>query len=264
MASEGSNAVVVPIVRLPLAPEERFALESLDRSECPVERVALAPEGLDTTTLGLKPLWFPRCWFRSRDDYSRLLLSSGFYEALRPFSAVLILQLDAIALANRFSWAFSLPQDFVGAPLLDRNRIPHRVGNGGLSLRRVQACLDVLAAPRPPVGRILRLLLGGLPDQPQPLQGFRRRLRVLRQTLRPAATYASSYTLNEDLFWSDRARIFDPHFRVAPLATGLEFAFDRNPEGCFAAARGRLPFGAHGWLTNGASFWRSQVPWLAA
>ncbi len=86
-----------------------------------------------------------------------------------------------------------------------------------------------------------------------------KRLRVLKEARRGIGWYAGRYSLNEDRFWSDRARLFDPGFRIAPVATALSFAFERAPRHCYAANGGRLPFGCHAWPRWDRAFWEPHL-----
>jgi hypothetical protein len=68
-----------------------------------------------------------------------------------------------------------------------------------------------------------------------------------------------NYSLNEDLFWSDRARLFQPKFKIAPLDMSLRFSFDAYPNVCFQQNGRRLPFGAHAWARWDREFWEPYL-----
>ena len=90
-------------------------------------------------------------------------------------------------------------------------------------------------------------------------RGLLKKQEVLRAAGKGIDSYTASYTLNEDHFWSDRAVLFRPEFNVAAVQQGLEFAFERHPEVCFARNRNRLPFGCHAWAKWGREFWIAKL-----
>ena len=90
------------------------------------------------------------------------------------------------------------------------NGQPWRAGNGGLSLRRIEAMRRILAR--------------------QDVQQF-----------------LSSYDRNEDLFWSLEAPRFDPEFRIPTASEALAFSMESDPRACFALNGNALPFGCHYW-----------------
>ncbi len=168
-----------------------------------------------------------------------------------------------------------------------------RVGNGGFSLRKVSSFLRVLTSPHiPPWTKLFTHPFPDLavqrsprpPDRapggkslfPSPVQGegsgvgvsspfperregrgvgLSHRFRILRAARRGVRWYTQNYTLNEDLFWSDRARLFDPGFDIAPIPTALRFAFERFPRYCYEQNHHQLPFGAHAWPKHDRQFW---------
>ena len=84
------------------------------------------------------------------------MLNPNFYQRFRRFEYILIYQLDAFVFSDRLEEFCRLGYDYIGAPwpLGDGNKHNEElvvegnhfltVGNGGFSLRRVQACIDAL------------------------------------------------------------------------------------------------------------------------
>jgi hypothetical protein len=127
-----------------------------------------------------------------------------------------------------------------------------------------RGCLAVLSDRQessPARARLRHLFTAAIPDHPRRfnVQSLRQRLRVLREVKRGAAWYTEHYTVNEDRFWSDRARLFDPDFKIAPPADGLRFAFECAPRHCFEANRRQLPFGCHAWARHDREFWQPYL-----
>lgn len=261
--SAASCLGLVPIYRWPLSRHEGHALEFLLRQLGDREIRLIAPTSLSITGLGWAIERFPDHCFANRDSYSQLLLSRNFYARFAEWEWLLIVQPDALVLGPDITPWLEQPWDYIGAPWLGPDGSFHRVGNGGLCLRRTAACIRVLEAPRP-ASSFAGILPGThAPDltlSPWPKRFFEA-LRIWRETRCSAAAYASRYTLNEDRFWSDRASIFDPTFRVAPVAAGLQFSFEQAPRLAYSIT-GKLPFGTHAWETYDRSFWLDAVPGL--
>ncbi len=264
MSLQPSVAVVVPLYRFPLQAEEEQALKHLDTFLGGYDRYFITPESLSPDRPGFERRPFPDDYFTSVEAYSRLLLSAFFYQAFQDYRFILIYQLDSLVFADRLAEWCETDFDYVGAPWLADPTVPEqgfsRVGNGGFCLRRIASCLRVLESRRyleRRVGFLRDLLRAPLPDlAPRRLL---KRARVLREAQRGVGIYAKSYTLNEDRFWSDRARLFWPGFRIAPVKAALSFAFERAPGYCFQQNGGRLPFGCHAWQRWDRAFWEPHL-----
>jgi Protein of unknown function (DUF5672) len=142
MDGVGRFAVVVPWGGEP-APDMDAALHgitvSVPRSSA-VDRLQVSPAYVRKLD-GLDFMPMPAQYFRDSNGFNALCQSRPFWDALRPYQWVLIHQLDALLLNVGNPFAFvSLEYDFVGAPWPDDlHPDGWRVGNGGLSLRRVSA-----------------------------------------------------------------------------------------------------------------------------
>ncbi len=258
-----SVAVVVPVYRQELLADERLSLRHLEAHLAGYDRFFIAPESLSPRHPGFEVKAFPDHYFESVDTYSRLLLSAFFYRSFERYRYILIYQLDCLVFSDSLAEWCDAGWDYLGAPWLvdpaNPDRGFSRVGNGGFSLRRIDACLRVLEATG--VGgagaSLSDLLRAPLPD----LAPYRllKRLRVLKEARRGVDWYAGHYSLNEDHFWSDRATLFDPGFRIAPADVALGFAFERAPRYCFARHSDKLPFGCHGWARWDRAFWEPHL-----
>jgi hypothetical protein len=227
----------------------------------------IQPQHLGTVLPGCEPVRFPDEYFLNVDAYSRMLLSPFFYEAFSSFDYILIYQLDCLVFSDDLAYWCSLGLDYIGAPFFRKNvrrpRFSH-VGNGGLSLRNVHAFSRALHSSRfmqTPVSlwaEFFRTRLPDLADVPFWRRWYKK-MQILRQARRGVQWYANQYTLNEDRFWSDRARLFDPKFQIAPLAVGLSFAFEQNPRYCFERNDRRIPFGCHAWAKWDSAFWEPYI-----
>lgn len=157
---EKTNVVVtIPVYRETLSADEERSF----RRSCAVygkkySVVAFAPESVDMAVYvaifpDLKIERFPDSYFRSIGDYSRLLLSEEFYERFADFEWLLICQLDVWVFRDELEYWCSCNIDFLGAPIparhdpgIKRDSDLYVSGNGGFSLRKISATLDVLRA----------------------------------------------------------------------------------------------------------------------
>ena len=191
-----------------------------------------------------------------------------FYEMFTDYEYVLIYQLDCLVFSDQLTESCHTDLDYIGAPWFRSTTDPSkgfsRVGNGGLSLRKVEGFLRVIDSRRyveQPVSYWKDLCLRRLNDirglaMPQRLI---KKLRILRDLRRGVRWYMSEYTLNEDRFWSDRATLFDPDLKIAPKEVGLRFSFERFPRYCFEKNNRRLPFGCHAWTQYERTFWEPYL-----
>ncbi len=180
--------------------------------------------------------------FASIEEYNRLLLSPDFYARYAGFAFMLILQTDAIVFRDELDFWCARPFDYVGAPWpkpfeLDVQTgrfeggagkyVRVLVGNGGLSLRRIAKCRQLL-------------------------QEFPVEVQVFTQS-------GSS----EDLFFSVMGSL-SGDFVIPNEVTASRFAMEGLPSHYFKINGGHLPMGAHAWLKNEPAFWRQAMPDMAA
>jgi hypothetical protein len=231
-------AVVIPVWRPTLGPDETLSLRRCLSVLGTHSVTLIAPEGLSTDALplaGATPIVerFAPEFFHGIDGYNRLMLSADFYGRFAAYDYILLHQLDAFVFADRLADWCARGYDYVGAPwigdgwpedmsplkrrLLRAITSPRtRVGNGGFSLRRVSS--------------------------------FQRALQRLRPIVR-------RWTSNEDLFWSVVARRA-ASFRIPLAAEAMTFAFELEPRRCYEELGRTLPFGCHAWPRYDPDFWR--------
>lgn len=236
-----SVVILVPIYKPELNPLERLSLDHALPLLHGQEIFFLAPEGLevsfyeehyDATCIRL-----PREHFLSVEAYSRLLLSDAFYERFLDYEFMLILQTDVFLFRNDLPTWLSRPFDYVGAPWPDGfdlfvncdqfvnpygKRVYTRVGNGGLSLRRVRKCLS---------------LIREFPD---------------------ASRVFVHQGSNEDLFFSIMGALSED-FVIPNEMTAARFCLELRPEYYYGVGGQRLPMGAHAWWRTSPDFWISHI-----
>lgn len=254
-----SVAIAVPFYRERISRDEKLSLDYLNRCLSRYEKYIVAPNNLKAYIPEWQVVRFKDENFLSTTTYSKLLLSPKFYKTFLNYKYILIYQLDCVVFSDQLEQWCQAGYDYIGAPLFRDKTDPSqgfsRVGNGGFSLRRVQAFLDVLESDHiPPWTTAFTTPLQDLQQFPIPYRWIKK-LRVIRAARRGVGWYAHHYSLNEDLFWSDRAKLFSPGFKIAPVDVALRFAFEGHPRYCYQQNNCQLPFGAHAWAKWDRKFW---------
>ncbi len=161
-------AIVTPIHKSQLDGLELRRLQISIRLNSDLPHYFVIPSTLERSTLSKE---FPHSIFVELDpsnfesiqSYNRLLLNIGFYKLFDGFEFIQILQVDSF-LQRAITPILSLDYDYIGAPWrkpfrvsLDKkslhpnnnrhffkSRIKVQVGNGGLSLRKVQSMITLI------------------------------------------------------------------------------------------------------------------------
>jgi Protein of unknown function (DUF5672) len=269
---EKTVVVVVPVYKERLTADEEISLRHLRHYLGDYPRYAFAPTTLNVPLAGFEIKRFHDKFFRNTSTYSMLLLSKDFYRAFSAYDYILVYQLDALVFSDRLSEWCTKGLDYVGAPWF---RTPitafvsePRVGNGGLSLRRIGGFLKVLESKRYAVDpqAYWESFCAARPRHARLLNLPRKYLKRLRafngvgwETSRWPSGKTSPFGPNEDCFWSFEAVKYYPDFRIASVTEALRFAFEIEPRRCFEMNNGRLPFGCHGWAKYDRSFWEPYL-----
>lgn len=257
--------VVIPIYKTELSAIERWAVARNLSLLAPNREIAIVcPQDLDITPLNtLFGLNSNRChierfapaFFDGRLGYNQLMLSEDFYSRFHNSQFVVICQTDVALFHDSLDYWCSLDYDYVGAPWLPaRNEIegwnvPKRamyqlrcgwarfrggfhpvllkwkVGNGGFSLRRVEAMLRVLYKHPAEIAEMAK---------------------------------DSSHTANfEDVVWSVRINELWPNsLRIPDYTTAAHFSIEGHPEMAMNLTGGQLPMGTHAFYRHrNRKFW---------
>jgi hypothetical protein len=231
-------AVVTAQHRYPLTPNEQISLRHLRTYLADFDRYLIGPSDPPPEFSDFSRRWFPPRDFASIATYSRLLVSERFYRAFADYEYILIYQFDALVFSGELEHWCQMGWDYVGAPWWN-NGHPRQpgmqydprdcvdtigaVGNGGLSLRKVDSAISVLTSPQ----------------------------RLLNDAVVEKAYRGVEYChLPEDIFWSYEAARLVTGFRIPRPREALNFAFENDAQFCFQQTGGRLPFGCHAWAST--------------
>lgn len=264
MASKTVAVVVTLSDTETLTPDERISLRHLLHFLGRYDKYFVAPYGLQVPHPDFAVKRFPRRFFGSAVANGRLLLSPAFYQAFADYRYILLHHLDALVLEDRLEEWCATDLDYIGPPWLECEdspwvRVP-RVGNGGLSLRKVESFLRVIQSPRfrQSPDRYWQRFAAGKPPYVRYANIWRKYLKRLR-LFNSARWHMRRWRKNEDHFWSEEAVHFDPTFKVASFEEGLRFAFEVAPRLCLQLNGGKLPFGGHAWPRYDRAFWEPYL-----
>lgn len=186
--------------------------------------------------IGEKAEFFSDRNFDSVKAYSLLLLSPQFYQRFIEYDYMLIYQLDAFVFYDKLSSFCNMEYDYIGAPLPYWVGWPYsvnRVGNGGLSLRKVKACYKAVKEYMPYVASKEPFLMSKL------LTG----------------------EYGEDCFFIYCGWSKDIDFKTAPTKVAIKFSLQSDFNHVFDSLSERtLPFGCHAWnKLNAINVWKSYI-----
>jgi len=267
----GLVSVVVPVYRPVLSEDEEL---SFRRTICVLGKYPITivcPFELDISYYEHISseynvvLWresFRSLFFQGIKGYNRLLLSKAFYQRFSDYEYILICQLDAYIFRDELVQWCNLGYDYIGAPLIGNGfettfSSMMRVGNGGLSLRKVQTYISFfeskknvfsssqirqrISLKKKPYARICIwfLMLLGWHNKPM--------------------IVAERWKSNEDIFWSNLLDFSQYALSKPSPDIAMFFSFERFPSELFSII-GRLPFGCHAWRKyQFESFWQQYI-----
>lgn len=235
-------AVAIPVYKPTFTKSERFNVETSLANLNGFDVYLYGPQSLDVSyfenQIGItKVIRFSDHFFKSIEDYSRLMLSTEFYEALNGYSHVLICQPDAIALKQELQYWVNQPYDYLGAPwpkgfeynicseqiLIDEGVMSKTfVGNGGFSLRNIKGCLAL----------------------------FEEFPSVRQEWI--------SNGHAEDLFFG-LVGMLSKNFRMPNMMVAACFSHETEPEYLYKLIGNKLPFGCHAYEKHQLEHWQKLL-----
>lgn len=262
MSTKELVKIVIPIYKTNLSDKEVVSLKNTLNVLKNHRFVFVVPENLDYSTLiaqfnleNHQFIGFPDFYFKGLDGYNQLLLSELFYSKFIDTHYILICQTDVLIFRDELVKWCEKGYDYIGAPWIASNRniinmglmkfnnfirkikgkklkfIDHyfKVGNGGLSLRKVDSHLQII-------------------------QNHQGKIKYYQQNKQKTDLYI------EDLFWSLVAPTLNQNFKIPDYKEAVGFAIDRKPKKAMALNQNLLPFGCHGF--NKPKVWEFWKPYF--
>lgn len=148
--NRASCCVVVPIYKEKLSEGEQMSVDRTTEVFAKRPIFFFAPESLDTSYYEERYKTatitrFDDSYFKSVDDYTRLLCTPDFYEAYSEYEYMLIDQPDCWTFRDEIDQFCEMGYDYIGAPWPVKKGVPKwkGVGNGGFCLRRISKFIDI-------------------------------------------------------------------------------------------------------------------------
>jgi Protein of unknown function (DUF5672) len=266
-----SCRIIVPIYRSKMTSDEEVSLASIRKRLSGYGICFVAPQSLDLSLVvkdGETIERFSDEFFAGIEGYNRLLKSSVFYERFSEYDYILIAQLDCLIFSSDLNQWMAKGYDYLAAPWFKGFGKDHRpglwrVGNGGLSLRRVNSYLRILGQKI--VSGSIYPRWGHYAWKP-PLESLERGIYTMISAVAGLNPFSHNHAVenelqkfpyNEDVFWAIEAPKYDPAFRVAQAEEALPFAFEVSPRWSYERNREKLPFGCHAWGKYDRDFWEN-------
>ena len=261
-------AIIIPMSTRPdLTEEEEISKRQLLHFLGGYDKFLLVPEGLRFDFEGFQHIEFPNRFFGSAANHGKLLGTRAFYRAFLDYEFVFFYHFDSLVFSDQLADWCERDIDYIGPPWIKCEDSPWvdrpRVGNGGFTLLRVDAALKALTARymERPSSYWFDLFTAYAPpwlvkvlERNEWFWPAKRLMQEWREVHNPNA-----HNRNNDMFWSDFAKLFDPDFKVASLEDGLRFAFEVSPKTCLEMNGGRMPFGCHAWGRYDRAFWEPHL-----
>jgi hypothetical protein len=235
--------IVIPIYKSDLNAEELFSVDRTFQVLSSHPLTFFAPAGLDVSFYAerypiAKFKFFEKKYFASTQDYSRLLVQQGFYDAFADKEFLLIVQPDVYIFRDDLAQWLNSPYDYVAAPwpngwslnikfgkfLISGEglTITTYVGNGGFSLRRINKSKELILE------------------------------------YAEIANWFMQSGSAEDLFFSFMGAL-SINFNIPNQIKASLFSMERGAENFYHLNGGKLPMGAHAYAQYSQNFWQSHI-----
>lgn len=263
MSNEKDCIIVIPVYKA-LGMNDKAVINQAMAMTPGIDKVFIMPQSFipdnsfnDFTDLGVER--FDDHFFAGILGYNRLMFSIDFYKRFSDYRFMLIHQTDAFLFKPDLQHWCDKNYDYIGAPWLRphklklakiysfllivspwvysdhrRKKIRHynNVGNGGLSLRKIETFIKILE--------------------------FSGTQNILNSYLEKQVSGDSIY--NEDVFWSLEGPRLYKNFRKPHWREALYFSLEMYPSFGYDLMDQQLPFGCHAPFVHGAEFWKDHLP----
>jgi len=182
-AKSNEAIIVIPIYKDKLKHNEILVFKNLLKLYDSKKLCIICPESSKISskiTTGIQKEKFDDSYFNNIKSYNKLMLSEEFYKRFSDFKFILVHQLDAYLFKDELDFWCDQDYDYIGAPWLrderflvkifrskkvkKRDIIFNKVGNGGLSLRKVDTFLEITKQHRQLIDDYQKHPLYGIED----------------------------------------------------------------------------------------------------
>lgn len=253
--------VVIPIYSDELSERERMSIRNntsvLNRYPIVLvmphgisgdEALRQIPAGVSCEIVRVSDEWLGRR--NGIAGYNRMMLSAEFYDLFSDAEYILLCQTDAWVFRDELEQWCDEGYDYIGAPWLKRDIYGWPVIRHYLALRRMMLEHGMKLLRQ---SRFEKIGNGGL--SLRRVDSFREACRAYREQIE-YFTGRTHHLYNEDVFWA----LIPKGFRYPTVRRALDFSFDTNPAYCYKLTDGRLPFSCHAWSKSRYyKFWQRFI-----
>jgi hypothetical protein len=268
-------SVVIPLYKVQPDEYELISLNQAIKILCSYDFSIVCPESLDTSfyenlfvshSINCTIQRFENKCFKDLNSYSSLMLDIRFYERFRNYQYILIYQLDAYVFRGELKYWCSLGYDYIGAPwnvgfpVVPEGQLTfEKVGNGGLSLRKVQAFIDRLN---------YRFPLKPAKELRKEFDCFSKWQMILRYPIywlkilgykNMISYYVKKNVHFEDIFWCLFIETTRIPLKIPNVKLASKFSMEMGAEQLYNENGKELPFGCHAWLKHNYEFWKEFI-----
>lgn len=147
-------AVLIPYYKDTLSEAEQISLKQCLKVLSAYPIILIIPDNMEKAECQHEDVLYekvPAAWLESVAAYNQMMLTLDFYMRFKKYEYILIYQLDAFVFSDQLDRFCQYGFDYIGAPWLtgikyykDFTRCVWHVGNGGLSLRKVDSFIRIL------------------------------------------------------------------------------------------------------------------------
>jgi hypothetical protein len=229
--------IIIPIYKTDLSDTEKISLQQLSNVLGHYTIAFVAPNSLkfDYTNICYDTsLWmverFPDDYFESTESYSKMMLSEEFYYRFSAYEYMFIYQLDGFVFSDKLLYFCSLGYDYIGAPVSRKveewKRIGASIGNGGVSLRKIDSVLAVLK---------------------------------IKKTLHFTPKIKEDIEKYEDLFFGFCGVNDNIKFSVPTVDLAMSFSIENEIRGFYKNGMKTIPFCCHAWNKKHFNEWHPYI-----
>lgn len=200
--------------------------------------------------------YFDRSYFSSLRGYNKLMMCQDFYLSFKDYDYMLVYQLDAYVFRNDLDYWCNLNYDYIGSPWFEDHKSYEdgkslwKVGNGGLSLRKVSKFIEVTNKKN------YKLNYKFYYDYFKSFNAPKYKSAIISFI----CTFFFKYKINEDYFLIYLSDYLNMGIKVPDIPLAIDFAFEKSPSYLYVLNNNKLPFACHAFEKNEFnSFWSKFI-----
>jgi hypothetical protein len=270
--------IVIPVHKKTLLPEEEDSLKQCFAvlNGYSINIVTYKELNVDAylniageTNVNIEFEYFDKSCFENAESYNRMLKSREFYLRFEKDDYILVYQTDAFVFKDELIDWCEKGFDYIGAPWFTRygshekGNALYKVGNGGVSLRRVRAFLERFDKKMPLsvfpfyVKQIRKKKLCRMCIKTLKLGIL---LFFTHKTVEYCIEHLTDELIPEDCFWADGLSYTKLAFKVPDTVTAAQFCFEKSPSYLYKLTGEKLPFACHAYMKyEYEDFWEKHI-----